>query len=179
MFHSKKYIANRHGKHRPDRPHYLKLLVEEYNTTSKLVAKQQVLANLANFAYDPVNYEWLWQAEAIHVFLESIQAEDPFLREFGMGGLVNVCLDPTHQTYLLDDPAHLDSVYGLLMRSDASANPNIVLNALTTLMLLMDSKKTLALPQGLVPALNCFKHIPRVQVMVTLFLNDYVPRYQS
>jgi len=32
-------------------------------------AKLQVLANLANFAYDPINYEYMRQLNAIDLFL--------------------------------------------------------------------------------------------------------------
>jgi len=32
-------------------------------------AKLQVLANLANFAYDPINYEYLRQLNALDLFL--------------------------------------------------------------------------------------------------------------
>jgi hypothetical protein len=35
-------------------------------------AKHQVLANLANFAYDPINYDFLWQLNIIDLFLGQI-----------------------------------------------------------------------------------------------------------
>jgi hypothetical protein len=35
-------------------------------------AKYQTLANLANFAYDPINYEWLEQLGVVDLFLGSI-----------------------------------------------------------------------------------------------------------
>jgi hypothetical protein len=91
MFQSKSYIERRHGKTGTDRAYYLKKLVQEYETTDSkgnflinfiqkkkkviftidvyLEAKQQVLANLANFAYDPINYNTLWDLHAIDLFL--------------------------------------------------------------------------------------------------------------
>lgn len=38
-------------------------------TYENVEAKQQVLANLANFAYDPINYDSLWNLYAIDLFL--------------------------------------------------------------------------------------------------------------
>lgn len=72
-----------------DRGEYLSQLVQEYLVTRSLgkcslpwqrvhglncssEAKQQVLANLANFAYDPINYEHLWQANAIDLFISMV-----------------------------------------------------------------------------------------------------------
>lgn len=89
MFHSKKQISQRHGRDKPNRLQYLQQLVQEYTTTHDLgkrmpspslewihlqgcvfvEAQQQVLANLANFAYDPVNYDWLWEVNVVDLFL--------------------------------------------------------------------------------------------------------------
>ncbi|XP_030744092.1 armadillo repeat-containing protein 7 isoform X3 [Echinops telfairi] len=38
---------------------YLQALVTEFQQTESPDAKEQVLANLANFAYDPSNYQYL------------------------------------------------------------------------------------------------------------------------
>ncbi|XP_075418310.1 armadillo repeat-containing protein 7 isoform X2 [Tenrec ecaudatus] len=40
---------------------YLQALVTEFQETESQDAKEQVLANLANFAYDPNNYQYLRQ----------------------------------------------------------------------------------------------------------------------
>ncbi|XP_030683874.1 armadillo repeat-containing protein 7 isoform X5 [Nomascus leucogenys] len=42
---------------------YLQALVTEFQETQSQDAKEQVLANLANFAYDPSNYEYLRQLQ--------------------------------------------------------------------------------------------------------------------
>ncbi|XP_040845364.1 armadillo repeat-containing protein 7 isoform X1 [Ochotona curzoniae] len=42
---------------------YLQALVTEFQETASRDAKEQVLANLANFAYDPGNYEYLRQLQ--------------------------------------------------------------------------------------------------------------------
>nr|XP_014337740.1 PREDICTED: armadillo repeat-containing protein 7 isoform X2 [Bos mutus] len=43
---------------------YLQALVTEFQQTQSQDAKEQVLANLANFAYDPGNYQYLRQLQA-------------------------------------------------------------------------------------------------------------------
>ncbi|XP_059937542.1 armadillo repeat-containing protein 7 isoform X4 [Mesoplodon densirostris] len=42
---------------------YLQALVTEFQATESQDAKEQVLANLANFAYDPSNYQYLRQLQ--------------------------------------------------------------------------------------------------------------------
>jgi hypothetical protein len=56
-------------------------------------AKEQVLANLANFAYDLVNYDHLRRLNVVDLFLDAL-AEPPqqaALHEFAITGLCNLC----------------------------------------------------------------------------------------
>ncbi|RUP42930.1 hypothetical protein BC936DRAFT_137878 [Jimgerdemannia flammicorona] len=112
MFSTPQQLARRTGIKGTDRFHYLQELVTEFQTTADQEAKRQVLANLANFAYDPINYDWLWQLNVIDLFLggfpmfvhilanretpprrlQSISDADEKLNEFGMGGICNICL---------------------------------------------------------------------------------------
>ncbi|KAM5216667.1 armadillo repeat-containing protein 7 isoform 6-T7 [Hipposideros larvatus] len=46
---------------------YLQALVTEFQETESQNAKEQVLANLANFAYDPSNYQYLRQLQEASV----------------------------------------------------------------------------------------------------------------
>lgn len=48
-------------------------------------AKEQVLANLANFAYDPSNYEYLRQLQVLDLFLDMLTEDNETLVEFAMG----------------------------------------------------------------------------------------------
>lgn len=48
-------------------------------------AKEQVLANLANFAYDPSNYQYLRQLQVLDLFLDSLSEENETLVEFAVG----------------------------------------------------------------------------------------------
>lgn len=48
-------------------------------------AKEQVLANLANFAYDPKNYEYLRQLQVLDLFLDMLTEDNETLVEFAIG----------------------------------------------------------------------------------------------
>lgn len=56
-----------------------------------LDAKEQVLANLANFAYDPINYGYIRQLNIIDLFLGALSERNPRLVRFAIGGLCNLC----------------------------------------------------------------------------------------
>ncbi|XP_060058710.1 armadillo repeat-containing protein 7 isoform X2 [Erinaceus europaeus] len=64
---------------------YLQALVTEFQATESQDAKEQVLANLANFAYDPGNYQHLRQLQVLDLFLDSLSEENETLVEFAMG----------------------------------------------------------------------------------------------
>ncbi|KAJ8944894.1 hypothetical protein NQ314_009350 [Rhamnusium bicolor] len=53
-------------------------------------AKQQTLANLANFAYDPVNYEYMKQLHLIDLFLAQLSEDSEELIHFALSGLCNI-----------------------------------------------------------------------------------------
>ncbi|KAI9028993.1 hypothetical protein CLU79DRAFT_523157 [Phycomyces nitens] len=143
MFQSKEYIARHRGKKGPDREDYLRQLVQEYNVTDSLESKQQILANLGNFAYDPINYVWLWNLKVVDLFLDAITGQDQLLQEFGMGGLSNICLDPLHHTHILSEPYNIRAIMECIFGDQSKYTNDTVVNAMTLLMLLIDpiSKK--------------------------------------
>jgi hypothetical protein len=55
-----------------------------------LESKLQVLANLANFAYDPVNYQHIRSQKVIDLFLEQLASDNNKLIEFAAAGLCNL-----------------------------------------------------------------------------------------
>ncbi|XP_027281505.1 nuclear pore complex protein Nup85 isoform X7 [Cricetulus griseus] len=65
---------------------YLQALVTEFQETESQDAKQQVLANLANFAYDPSNYQYLRQLQVLDLFLDSLSEENETLVKFAIAG---------------------------------------------------------------------------------------------
>lgn len=50
-----------------------------------LEAKEQILANLANFAYDPRNMESLRMLQVTELFLDMLTEENENFVEFGIG----------------------------------------------------------------------------------------------
>ncbi|KAJ6660338.1 hypothetical protein lerEdw1_017761 [Lerista edwardsae] len=64
---------------------YLQALVTEFQVTESSEAKEQVLANLANFAYDPKNYEYLRQLKVLDLFLDALTEDNETLVEFALG----------------------------------------------------------------------------------------------
>ena len=93
----------------------------------------QVLANLANFAYDPINYDHFRKLNILDLFLDVIAEDtDEKAIEFAMGGVCNCCLDKLNKEYLVKN----DGVE-LTIKCLSSANEETVLSAITTLMYLI------------------------------------------
>lgn len=94
-------------EHRFERRRYLNQLVQEFQTTTSMECKQQVLANLANFAYDPYNYHFFQEIGVIPIFLAELRVNrDPTLSDFAIAGICNCVADPRIRmlinTYILD-----------------------------------------------------------------------------
>ncbi|XP_056673156.1 armadillo repeat-containing protein 7 isoform X2 [Monodelphis domestica] len=66
---------------------YLQALVTEFQETASQEAKEQVLANLANFAYDPNNYQYLRELQVLDLFLDVLSEDSDTLVEFAIGFL--------------------------------------------------------------------------------------------
>lgn len=62
-------------------------------------AKEQVTANLANFAYDPINYDFLKKVKAFDLFLELLDDVNPVLVGHGIAGLCNFCFGNRPKNY--------------------------------------------------------------------------------
>lgn len=93
MFQTYTHIQRRRGRDGSSRLEYLQGLVNDYEEASQLGecleacisstmsptlispfrsisdVRRKILANLSNFAYDPINYEWLYQVGAAQLFI--------------------------------------------------------------------------------------------------------------
>lgn len=49
-------------------------------------------ANLANFSYDPVNFDYLRESKAVELFLQLLSSPNPILTLHAIAGLCNLCL---------------------------------------------------------------------------------------
>lgn len=108
------------------------------------VAKEQILANLGNFAYDPINYDHFIRLCIIDLFLDCIDEANPKLVEFAMGGLcncciglfcpriINCCVDP-RIAQIIEENDGLPLILGCL----SSSHEETVLSAITTLYYLL------------------------------------------
>ncbi|KAG1112100.1 hypothetical protein G6F42_014836 [Rhizopus arrhizus] len=174
MFQSRAYIERRHGKTGTDRAYYLSQLAQEYRTTDSQEAKQQVLANLANFAYDPINYNTLWDLQVVDMFLDALTDNDPLLREFGVGGLANICLEPRHHEYIMSQPIFRHNIAKCL---DTEYSLNTKVNAMTALMQLITAENyTTILTDELrtqLQKLQMDDQPVQARNMASLFLLDY------
>ncbi|XP_075418309.1 armadillo repeat-containing protein 7 isoform X1 [Tenrec ecaudatus] len=110
---------------------YLQALVTEFQETESQDAKEQVLANLANFAYDPNNYQYLRQLRVLDLFLDCLSEENETLVEFAIGGLCNLCVDRANRTHVLQTGG-----LPLIINCLSSPREETVLSAVTTLIYL-------------------------------------------
>ncbi|CAB0034752.1 unnamed protein product [Trichogramma brassicae] len=131
MFSTKAHLIKKTGKHGVGRPEFLEQLKQEYKTTKSLDAKKQVLANLANFCYDPINYEYLWRLQILDLFFEALDEKNKELVIFAAGGICNICLHPLSREYIIRTKGY-DKIAALLWKSE-----ELILSALTTLMYLI------------------------------------------
>ncbi|NXM82824.1 ARMC7 protein, partial [Oenanthe oenanthe] len=134
-------------------------------------AKEQVLANLANFAYDPSNYEYLRQLQVLDLFLDMLTEDNENLVEFAMGGLCNLCLDKTNKEYILEANG-VEPIINCL----SSSNEETVVSAVSALMFLTTPRsraQTTALP-----VVECMLRFSlsanrRLSNLASIFLQDY------
>ncbi|CAH1243755.1 ARMC7 [Branchiostoma lanceolatum] len=176
MFSSQEYLEKKTGQSGVGRLQYLQSLVTEFQDTDKEDCKEQVLANLANFAYDPINYEHLRKLNVIDMFLDSLTEENERLVEFGIGGLCNLALDKQNKEHILASGG-----VDLVIQCLSSRNEETVLNAITTLMFLTTPASKPAIT--LLSVVECMLRFQlsknsRLSNLATVFLEDYCSRQQ-
>ncbi|XP_026830811.1 uncharacterized protein LOC105283049 [Ooceraea biroi] len=144
MFSTKRQLIKRTGKNGIGRYDFLKLLATEYKTTKSKDAKEQTLANLANFAYDPINYGYIRQLQIIDLFLYALSENNPRLVRFAIGGICNLSLDPINKLYILRNRG-VELISALL----SSEDEDILLSAISSLMFLItsDSRSKIISPE--------------------------------
>ncbi|KAJ5080256.1 armadillo repeat-containing protein [Anaeramoeba ignava] len=109
-----------------NRLEFLKQLVKEYKETKSEKSKIESLAKLGNFAYDPVNYNFLRKVKAIEVFVQSLKESNQKLIELGIGSICNCCIDPYNLIIIEkeDGPS-------LILECLFSENENIIQSSLS------------------------------------------------
>ncbi|XP_028800604.1 armadillo repeat-containing protein 7-like [Neltuma alba] len=96
MFTNDQRQEERTGRYGTPRLQYLQELVTQFQSATEDETKEKIVANLANFAYDPYNYNFLRQLNVLELFLDCLTEPNEKLVEFGIGGICNACADPTN-----------------------------------------------------------------------------------
>ncbi|KAM4715569.1 armadillo repeat-containing protein 7 [Anableps anableps] len=154
----------------PERFEYLQSLVTEFQDTDSEEAKEQVLANLANFAYDPKNTEYLRELQVPDLFLDMLTEENENFVEFGMGGVCNLSMDPECRDVILQSGG-----IGLVTNCLSSRREETILSAITTLMnLATPTTRSQITEPGILQCMLRFSlaESPRLRNLAAVFLQD-------
>eukprot|EP01120_Amphizonella_sp_Union-15-10_P010975 TRINITY_DN4554_c0_g5_i1.p1 TRINITY_DN4554_c0_g5~~TRINITY_DN4554_c0_g5_i1.p1 ORF type:complete len:184 (+),score=28.61 TRINITY_DN4554_c0_g5_i1:79-630(+) len=167
------YIQRRRGKYGSSRGDHLQQLTTEFQDTTKIETKEQILANLANFSYDPINYEHFYKLNLVDLFLDCLEEKNQKMIEFAIGGLCNCALDPKHASTILENDG-----LPLIVNCLSSTNPETVMSAMTTLYFLIASRpdsKTKILTTELKDCLNRYAVYENLRIsnLAKVFLEDY------
>lgn len=171
MFSSKSYLQRKTGPYGVGRFSYMQSLVNEYQTSDDMEAKIQVMGNLANFAYDPINYEYMQALNVMDLFLDGLEESEETLVEFAIGGLCNACNDKDNKKHIIDNGG-IDLVIKCLSRQTEET----VLSAITTLMYLItpETKSDILT----LPVVECMLRLSdsassRLKNLAMLFVTDF------
>ncbi|XP_062859774.1 armadillo repeat-containing protein 7 [Trichomycterus rosablanca] len=159
-----------------DKFEYLQGLVTEFQDTDSEDAKEQVLANLANFAYDPRNMEVLQMLQVTELFLDMLTEENENFVEFGIGGLCNLSMYHECRDQILQSEG-IPLVMGCL----SSHRDETILSAITTLMnLTTATSRSQTTDSAVVQCMLRFSHSqnPRLSNLASVFLQDYCTQDQ-
>ncbi|MED6261051.1 hypothetical protein ATANTOWER_000214 [Ataeniobius toweri] len=154
----------------PERFQYLQSLVTEFQDTDSEEAKEQVLANLANFAYDPKNMGYLQELQVPDLFLDMLAEENQNFVEFGMGGLCNLSMDPECRDVILQSGG-----ISLVTNCLSNGREETVLSTITTLMnLATPTTRSKISEPGILQCMLRFSlaESPRLRNLAAVFLQD-------
>jgi len=171
MFTSQEYIDRKTGPHGIGRLNYLQSLVTEFQDTTEEEAKEQILANLANFAYDPINYGHFKKLNIVDLFLDSLEENNENLIEFAIGGICNCCLDSSFKQHIIDNGG-----IPLVIKCLSRPVENSVMSAMTALIYLITPSSKPAITD--VPVVECMLRFSKssnkqLANLASVFLSDH------
>ncbi|KAG8195215.1 hypothetical protein JTE90_027956 [Oedothorax gibbosus] len=163
-------MANR-KKNPRERFSYLRELVTEFQDTSSVDAKEQVLANLANFSYDPDNYMHIKELNIVDLFIDHLLDENKNLVEFAIGGICNLALDKNFKLLI-----HKHGGVNKIISCLSSEREETVLSAITALMFLVCPESKADITTA--PVIDCMLRFQessnsRFSNLASVFLQDY------
>ncbi|CAK9276896.1 unnamed protein product [Sphagnum jensenii] len=167
MFSNAERQKERTGKYGTSRDEFLQELVTQFQQTVSEETKEQVVAHLANFAYDPFNYDILRKLHVLDLFMDCLTEANEKLIEFGVGGLCNCSPG-------FADPANTDVIVKnggipLIISCLSSPVENTVLSAIATLYYLCTplTKKDILTPE----VVECMKKYASIADINVRFSN--------
>lgn len=170
MFSSKSYLERKTGPYGIGRLSYLQSLVNEYQNTDSTDAKKQIMANLANFAYDPINYEHFKSLNILDLFLDGLEESEEEIVEYAVGGICNACAANENRKHIIDNGG-----VKLVIRCLSKYTENTVLSAITALIYLVtpESKAEITC----LPVVECMLRLSnskntKLKNLASLFLED-------
>mmetsp|Transcript_9648 Transcript_9648/g.13286 ORF Transcript_9648/g.13286 Transcript_9648/m.13286 type:complete len:192 (+) Transcript_9648:12-587(+) len=171
FFSSKEDIEKKKGRRALSRFKYLQALITEFQDTSDDIAKQQILSHLANFAYDPVNYDWFRQLHIIDLFMDVLDDETcTKCQEFAVAGICNLCIDPQNAKLIL-----MNGNVGIIMKTLSSNAEETVLSGITTLFYLLSplTKNTIC-TKSVLQCVEKYKSSNNIRLknLATIFLQE-------
>jgi len=137
MFSTWNSLERRTGRFGVGRFEYLKQLLNEYeHLSTNNENKLQILANFANFSYDPINYNYLRDLNIIDLFIDCLQmhTDDDFVH-YALAGLCNMSADKCNSQLMFN---RNPSILIVLIKCLFSNRFDIVINSMITLMFLSD-----------------------------------------
>ncbi|KAJ8430956.1 hypothetical protein Cgig2_003540 [Carnegiea gigantea] len=87
MFTNNHQRAERTGNYGTPKQEHLQDLVTKFQTAKSEEEKENIVVNLANFAYNPYNYAVLRQLNVLELFIDCLTEPNECLVEFGGGGI--------------------------------------------------------------------------------------------
>jgi len=156
MFATYDQLRRKTPRSKLNRADYLQSLVNEFQDTDQEDLKEQVLANLANFSYDPINYNRLRDLKVPHLFIDCIENDEKLngnIVAFAIGGICNLATDPLNRDIIVDD----NRAISLITRCLSSDRVDTLLSALSTLVqLITPTTKSRIWTRALVATLHDF-----------------------
>ena len=93
MIASEAHLRRRTGWYGTPRFEYLQALVKEFQASTDPKAQLQIVCNLGNFAYDPINYRAFHRLHIIDLFLDCLVEDQEALVLAALSGLANCAAD--------------------------------------------------------------------------------------
>lgn len=119
-----------------------------------------MVAHLANFAYDPFNFEYLRTLNVLELFLDCLTESNEKLIEYALGGICNCVADSTNAAIVVENGG-----IPLIIQCLSSPVENTVLSAMATLYYLCTTatKKDILKPE-VVECMNKYASVGDVNI---------------